>query len=115
MERSTKAETRPAGQRKKVSPIVGFHVTHKKCRDSIRQHGLLASRPSVEQPPGVYVFRLDGALDHVGWNSRSEWTVSHKQDLWAVSYIGPIMFDQYVLNGLVLLGNCPHVTLLTGN
>lgn len=98
-----------------MSPLVAYHATSYKCRDSIQRHGLLCNRTAGKRPLGVYVFREDGSLDHPGWNSRTIWTSGRAQDIWEVAYIGPIMADQYVLNAMILLLPARHVTLVTGN
>lgn len=98
-----------------MSPLVAYHATRMACRASIQENGLLPNRAKRGLPHGVYVFRADNSFSHVGYNSRSEWTRAPRQDLWEVAYIGPLTFDPYVLNGLVLLGKVDHVTLVTGN
>lgn len=98
-----------------MSPLVAYHVTRKACRASIEENGLLCNRPTKARPFGVYVFRWDRSFEHVTWESRSEWTFYHGQDLWEVAYIGPLMPDQYVFNALILLRPATHVTLVTGN
>lgn len=98
-----------------MSPIVAYHVTRPACRESIIAHGLLPNQPTKARPYGVYAFRSDGSFDHIGWNSSCEWDPHHGQDLWLAAYIGPLMIDQYVLNGFIFLGPVDHVTLVTGN
>lgn len=98
-----------------MSPLVAYHVTRTACRESIAQHGLLPNQPTKARPYGVYVFRDDGAFDHPGWDSRTVWARDFGPplgpDVWEVAYIGPLMVDQYVLNGMVLLGTVDHVRL----
>lgn len=98
-----------------MSPIVAYHVTRAACRESIQANGLLPNQPTKARPYGVYVFRFDGSFHHWTWESRTEWTFYHNQDLWCVSYIGPLMLDQYVSNAMILLDVVDHVSLVTGN
>lgn len=98
-----------------MSPVVAYHATRAACRDSIHAYGLLANRPTQARPFGVYVFRTDDSFAHVTWESDTEWGSWYGQDLWEVTYIGPMMLDQYVLNALILLGRVEHVSLVTGN
>lgn len=98
-----------------MSPLVAYHATRRACRESIQRHGLLCDKPRGKRPFGVYVFREDGALDHLGWNSRAAWTTEKAQDVWEVAYIGPMMPDQYVLNAFILLQPATQVTLVAGN
>lgn len=97
-----------------MSPLVACHATRNACRHGIQAFGLLPNK-LPGRPYGVYVFRSDHGFDHLGWNSRCEWTVTPGQDLWRVAYIGPVMEDQYVCNALILLDTVDHVTLVTGN
>lgn len=69
----------------------------------------------MPRPYGVYAFRDDGSFNHLGYNSRAIWERWDNADLWEIAYIGPLMIDQYVLNGMILLGTVDHVTLVTGN
>ena len=98
-----------------MSPLVAYHATRRACRDSILQNGLLCDRPTGKRPFGVYVFREDGSLDHSGMNTRTVWESHRAQDLWEVSYIGPIAPDRFVLNAVILLQPATQVTLVTGN
>ena len=98
-----------------MSPLVAYHATNPKCRESIRDNGLLPSQPIMGRPHGVYVFRPDESFDHLGWNSHGMWDCAPGEDLWKVAYIGPLMIDQYILNAMILLGTVDHVTLVTGN
>lgn len=98
-----------------MSPLVAYHASNPKCRDSIRAVGLIPAQPQSSRPYGVYVFRSDGSFDHLGWNSSTEWEWWHHCDLWQAAYIGPVATDQYVLNALIFLGPVNHVTLVTGN
>lgn len=98
-----------------MSPLVAYHATRPACRASIAEHGLLPNSPKGARPYGVYVFRSDDEFAHVGRNTRAEWDHHPRQDLWEVAYIGRLMPDRYVLNGMILLGTVTHVTLVTGN
>lgn len=98
-----------------MSPMIAYHVTRHACREAILRDGLLCDRPNKGQPFGVYVFREDGSLDHPGRNSKCFWTSERSQDVWEVAYIGPMIADQYVLNGYVLLRPATMVTLVTGS
>jgi hypothetical protein len=98
-----------------MSPLVAYHATRRACRDSILRNGLLGNSPNGGRPFGVYVFRVDGGLDHVCRNSRLAWDVARAQDLWQVAYIGPVMLDRYVLNAAILLAPATHVTLVAGS
>jgi hypothetical protein len=95
-----------------MSPIMALHASRDCCRHSIRKHGLLPAQPMRGRPYGVYVFRDDGAFDHLGWNSRTVWEHHPKLDLWECAYIGPLCIDQYVLNAMVFLDTVEHVTLV---
>lgn len=90
----------------------------RKCRESIREHGLLPNRPTSHRPYGVYVFRDDGGLNHECYHSITEWEwwPEAYTDCWQVAYIGPMMPDEYVINGMILLGTkIDFVSLVTGN
>ncbi len=96
-----------------MSPMLMYHATHRKRRDSIRQHGLLPNRPQWGRPCGVYVFNND--LRHPTFKYHGLWTKASNQDLWQVTYIGPAMEDEYIGNALILLGEVDNVTLVSGN
>lgn len=98
-----------------MSPIVGYHASRYACRDSIRRHGLLCSRPAKGQLVGVYVFRPDGSFNHPSRTFDLYWDERYGQDLWECAYIGPLAMDRFVINGMVLLHPVQHVTLVTGN
>lgn len=98
-----------------MSPLVAYHATRPACREGIVTNGLLPSSYPRHRPYGVYVFRMDGSFDHLCWNSRTYWDASPRADVWQVAYIGPLMIDQYVQNGMILLGTVDRVTLVTGN
>lgn len=98
-----------------MSPIVGYHATRNCCRQSIRKYGILPGQPAKGRPHGVYVFRHDGAFDHVGFNSRTVWEAHSRLDVWECAYIGPVVEDRFVLNAMIFLDSVQHVTLVTGN
>jgi len=100
-----------------MSPLVAYHATNRFYRDSIRQRGLIGAQPNPSRPFGVYVYCMNGELDHpirVRGN-RIEWTHSRGSDVWRVAYIGPLTPDAYVTNGMVCLFDPEHVTLVIGN
>lgn len=79
------------------------------------------------RPCGVYVYREDSEFDH-GSFARGQYLrwgmpmtvvdepIRVEADIWQVSYIGPVMEDHYVENGLILLRDpIPNVTLVTRN
>ncbi|MGH7240236.1 MAG: hypothetical protein ACREHG_09285 [Candidatus Saccharimonadales bacterium] len=103
-----------------MSPFIALHATRRACRHSILHLGLLRSQPNRGQPYGIYVYRQDDSIDHQVWLKTFEaihcrWAGQPPQDIWMVAYIGPMCEDQYVTNGMVLLQDCPQVTLVTGN
>ena len=100
-----------------MSPLVAYHATNPKCRESILRRGLLPAQPQKGRPFGVYVFRDDDAFNHPTFSrgGRLIWVVGGGQDIWEAAYIGPLTPDQYVINGMVFLGPVHHVTLVTGN
>lgn len=105
-----------------MSPIVGFHATTRRCRDGIRKRGLIPSEPSMLQPFGVYVYRPDDEFTHPIFSRASRpvfttWASDWPQDVWEVSYIGPLMPDHLVTNALVFLTTEPitDITLITGH
>lgn len=98
-----------------MSPLVGYHVTRPACRESIKQDGLIPAQPVKGRPFGVYVCRWDGEFDHPTWESHAYWCHNRNSDVWEAAYIGPLTFDQYVLNGFIFLERVTVVTLVTGN
>ena len=104
-----------------MSPLVAYHATARRHRESISERGLIAGAP-LYQPDrwGVYVYSED--LTHPVY-SRSQFAVwwgadtqgPYGSDLWRVSYIGPMSHDRYVMNGMVLHQSVPpeHLTLIT--
>jgi hypothetical protein len=114
-----------------VSPIVALHATRVTCRDSIREHGLIAASPCHGRPFGVYVFSDYICNDRPSHSKmrdmessgfdlngqRIHWCADASQDIWQVSYIGRITTDRYVENAFILLDSVPpeYVTLVTGN
>jgi hypothetical protein len=100
-----------------MSPLVAYHATNRRSRTSIANRGLFPAMPAIGRPFGVYVFREDDAVTHSIFSrtQRLRWTSDRGQDVWEVSYIGPITPDHYVENGLVLLGRVTHVSLVAGN
>lgn len=105
-----------------MSPIVGLHATSRRCRDSIREYGIIPSEPTLLQPFGVYVFSDDDEFTHPTYSRSSmpsfvTWAAEWCQDVWAVAYIGPIVPDHLVANALVFLTEEPVtlITLITGH
>jgi len=102
-----------------MSPLIAYHSSSCCHRFGIRKYGLLPDQPNAGQPFGVYVFRDD--YRHVTTmrdrrRDRRYWVVwSHRPpaDLWEVAYIGPLRPDPYVTNGLVLLEQPQHVSLVS--
>lgn len=95
-----------------MSPIVAYHATRSACRRSILQRGLLGNQPNKSRPFGVYVFNDDFGHGARHW---VRWSYSHRQDLWRVTYIGPVRIDEYVTNGMILLDSpVTHVELIAG-
>jgi hypothetical protein len=102
-----------------MSPLIFLHATAHRHRDSIREYGLLISRPNRGRPWGVYVFRDD--YGHPSF-SRSRtfpftcwWGWHPPSDLWQAAYIGPLSEDRYVENGWILHELVPpqHLSLIT--
>jgi hypothetical protein len=85
-----------------MSPLVCYHSTARRHRESIVECGLLPNRPNVRQRFGVYAY-CDDCI-HVT-RKRAYWCRwDHRppNDLWQVGYVGPLRPDPYVANGLVL-------------
>lgn len=98
-----------------MSPVLVYHTSPFRRRAGILRHGkIFPNEPSAAEPYGVYVYRDDGSWNHPTWNSRTVWTAG-RQDVWMIAYIGPIMMDKFVHNGMILLDVADHVTLTTGN
>jgi len=89
-----------------VSPVIVYHSTARRHRESIERHGLLGNLPNAGQWWGIYTFRDD--YRHIPPRDRRNrrtwtiWTHHEPNDLWEIAYIGPLLPDQYVANGLVL-------------
>lgn len=100
----------------RMSPLVAYHSTYRRCRDSIMARGLIRSEPTMIQPYGVYVYGDD--FGHPIWSRSGKgvyWGSGPNNDVWQVSYIGPLCDDPLVANGMVLLKDVPpeQVTLVT--
>lgn len=99
-----------------MSPFVAYHATVFRHRESIRKYGLLAAGSNPERF-GVYVFREDyGHPTFSRTRACVRWGHWPPNDLWQVSYIGPMSPDHYVENGLILHYSVPpqHLVLITG-
>ena len=104
-----------------VSPFVGYHAAHPLARNSILREGLVCgkltgrvvARPPDPHPWGVFVFN-DDYENPTGWMGK--WAKGPTQDLWSVSYIGPMCPDPLLRNAVILLADrVTTVTLVTGN
>jgi hypothetical protein len=102
-----------------VSPFCALHVTRVACRTSIQDYGIVGNAPRG-RPWGVYVFSDDIRHDPgrpVEGGPPARWHARPGMDVWQVNYIGPMMNDTYVENGVILLESVPAtgVTLVTCN
>lgn len=114
-----------------MTPVILYHATGKSRRMSIFQDGLIPNKPTKVQPYAVYAFDIQHEWSHGTRDTAIEWTHAgvsalvpgnvvlperyrESQDLWQVTYVGPIKPDIFVTNGLALL--CPvqpeHVQLV---
>ena len=85
-------------------------------RESILKLGLIAGEPWQGRPHGVYVFNDDyghPTYSRGRYTCRWSWLPEARSDLFRVAYIGRMMEDEYVENGIVLLDSVPpeHVQL----
>lgn len=94
-----------------MSPIAAYHATPARHREGIAKHGLLCGQPTKGRPFGVYVYRDDDSFDHPMLNNWIFWGCGGKLDKWSVSYIGPMIPDKYVSNGMILLAPVPRENL----
>lgn len=105
-----------------MSPLVAYHATSRKCRDSIGDDGLIACQPMRGRPHGVYVYRDDDSIDHPTFTRAGpiRWGCfggPYGSDLWRIAYVGPLTSDHYVTNALICLDSIPPsaITLITRN
>lgn len=102
-----------------MSPLVAYHNSPRRYRDSINRYGLLPNKPSAAGCFGVYVFRDD--YTHTVYTTHNRvarpyhlrWRHRNPDDLWEVAYIGPLRADRFVENGLVLLEQPQFTSLVT--
>lgn len=92
--------------------FTGYHATAQRNRASIREFGLLADYNADDY--GVFVFdphmlnAPGSTAQQCGWDS------GPGQDLWKVTYCGPMLKDPCLVNA-VILPSVTDVTLVTGN
>lgn len=103
-----------------MSPVIFYHSTLPRHRESIERLGLLPGLPHPAQYFGVYVYNDDfGHATHTKGSFRRAfrcyWAHGDGNDLWQVAYIGPMFEDQFVENGMVLEDTATQVTLVTRN
>jgi hypothetical protein len=81
------------------------HATKPKHRDSIMGRGLQPHTPGRdgnwpffddEQPRGVYLFNPD-----IVGRCESAWDLRSSEDLWSVSYFGPLQPDPLIGNAVI--------------
>lgn len=98
-----------------MSPLVAYHSTVRRHRKSIHLRGLLLNKPAQGRPFGVYVFVPGYGHPTFSRGHRVVWGSAPPCDLWQVSYIGPIVRDWYVQNGLIFGCAIPpeHLSLIT--
>lgn len=95
-----------------MSPLIAYHATPMRHRNSIAELGLLACCPMKGRPYGVYVF--SNAFDHPVFSRarrsraiKCKWDWQPPSDLWQVAYIGPLSPDHYVANAMILHERVP--------
>lgn len=94
-----------------MSPIILYHATSPRNRQSILYEGLVANPRRKGERHGVYAFSPDLRHDT---DAYGEWAYGPSQDLWQIAYIGQLRPDMLIRNG-VILPDVTSVTLVTGN
>jgi len=100
-----------------VSPFVCYHSTARRHREAIERYGLLCSLPNAGQHFGIYAFSDD--ITHPTREYRRSrkfwcyWAHRPPNDLWQIGYVGPMLPDRWVANGIVLLERPQYVSLVS--
>lgn len=93
-----------------MTPFLAYHATPRRHRESIGILGLIPGRPMRGRPFGVYVFNDNAPHPTFSRGRFSVWWSGgpyYREDIWQVAYIGPMLSDEYVENGWVLLEGVP--------